>query len=327
MKLGTIKSTKSLDGELVIVNRDLTRAVKATDLAANFREAMENWEAIAPKLKARYEQLNADQCKESFTFRAEEMMACVPRTFLFADGSAYIQHIKLVRLARKAPLPETLETVPLVYQGESARFLAPTEDIPQIDFRHGTDFEGEVGVVTGFVPMGVTPEEALKAIRLVLLINDVSLRGLIPDELAQGFGFFQSKPASALSLVCVTPDELGEAWVGGRVHLPLQVKYNGEFFGEANAKEMHFHFGQIIAHVARTRDLQPGTIIGSGTVSNEDSTKGSSCLAEKRMLEQITTGEIKTPFMKVGDTVSMEMFDSRGQSIFGRIDQRVVKKG
>jgi fumarylacetoacetate (FAA) hydrolase len=326
MKLGTLKSAKSLDGELIVVNRKLTMAVKAAGVAANFREAMENWQEVKPKLEALSQQLNAGQCPEAFPFKESEVGACIPRTYLFADGSAYIQHVRLVRMARKAPMPETLETVPLIYQGECARFLSPTEDIPQIDFNHGTDFEGEVAVVTGFVPMGATPEQALESIRFVLIMNDVSLRGLIPAELAQGFGFFQSKPASALSPVCVTPDELGEAWVGGRVHLPLKVQYNDQFFGEANAKEMHFHFGQIISHVARTRDLQPGTIIGSGTVSNEDTSKGSSCLAEKRMLEQINDGEIKTPFMKVGDTVSMEMCNAQGQSIFGRIHQKVIQK-
>jgi len=326
MKLGTLKSNQSLDGELIIVNRELTSAVKATGIADHFREAMENWEVVQPKLEDLYQKLNAGQCPNAFPFRENEVGACVPRAFLFADGSAFIQHIKLVRMARKAPLPETLETVPLIYQGECARFLAPNEAIPQIDFSHGTDFEGEVGVVTGFVPMGASPEECLKSIRFALLINDVSLRGLIPAELAQGFGFFQGKPASALSPVCVTLDELGEFWKNGRIHLPLIVKYNEGIFGQANAKEMHFHFGQIISHVARTRDIQPGSIIGSGTISNEDPTKGSSCIAEVRMLEQINTGESKTPFMKVGDSVSMEMFSSNGKSIFGQINQKVVKK-
>lgn len=326
MKLATLKSKQSLDGELILVNRDLSLGLKVKHLASHFLEAMEKWESIEGPLKALSDQLNAGQCKEAFPLKAEELGACVPRTFLFADGSAYIQHVKLVRMARKAPLPETLEKVPLIYQGECARFLAPTEDIPQIDFAHGTDFEGEVGVVTGFVPMGISPEDALKKIRFVLLINDVSLRGLIPEELAQGFGFFQSKPASALSPVCVTPDELGDAWQGGRVHLPLLVNYNGSFFGKANAKEMHFHFGQLIAHVARTRDLQAGTLIGSGTVANEDSSVGSSCLAERRMLEQINEGQMKTPFMKVGDTVTIEMKDSAGRSVFGQIHQKVVQK-
>lgn len=326
MKLATLKSKQSLDGELILVNKDLTMGVKTSPLVSHFREAMESWEKVESSLKTLSQELNAGTCAKAFPINPNDLGPCVPRTFLFADGSAYIQHVKLVRMARKAPLPATLETVPLIYQGECSRFLSPTEDIPQIDFAHGTDFEGEVGVVTGFVPMGISPEEALKTIRFVLLINDVSLRGLIPQELAQGFGFFQSKPASALSPVCVTPDELGEAWQAGRVHLPLLVHYNEKLFGQANAKEMHFHFGQLIAHVARTRDLQPGTIIGSGTVANEDSSLGSSCLAERRMLEQINEGEMRTPFMKVGDTVSIEMKDATGKSIFGRIHQKVVQR-
>ena len=324
MKLATLKTKNSLDGELLVVKRDLKKATKTTGIAEHFRDAMENWETVKPKLEVLYDKLNQGELKDAFSVQFNDLAACVPRSFLFADGSAFIQHIKLVRLARKAPLPETLETVPLIYQGECARFLSPTEEIPQSNFNHGTDFEGEIGVVTGFVPMGASPDEALKQIRLILLINDVSLRGLIPEELAQGFGFFQSKPASALSPVCVTPNELGKAWQNGRVHLPLLVNYNKEFFGKANAKEMHFHFGQIISHVARTRDIQPGSIIGSGTVSNEDPSVGSSCLAEKRMIEQIKLGEIKTPFMKVGDTISIEMKDENGQSIFGEINQRVV---
>lgn len=326
MKLATLKSTKSLDGELIVVNRTLTLAVKATGIASHFREAIENWEIVQPQLEALYQKLNANQCPQSFAFQESEVGACIPRTFLFADGSAYIQHIKLVRKARKAPLPATLETRPLIYQGECARFLAPTEGIPQIDFSHGTDFEAEIGVVTGFVPMGVSPEDALKCIRLVVLINDVSLRGLIPAELEQGFGFFQSKPASALSPVAITINELGSAWQEGRVHLPLMVKFNNQLFGQANAKEMHFHFGQIIAHVAKTRDLQPGTLIGSGTVSNEDTSQGSSCIVEKRTLEQINEGEPKTPYMKVGDSVSIEMFNDQGQSLFGKIAQTVIQK-
>lgn len=323
MKLGTLKNKKSLDGELIVVSQDNKNALKVPEIAHNFREAIENWNEVAPLLQKKYESLNKGSEASSFAIQTDDLSSCVPRTFLFADGSAYIQHVKLVRMARKAPLPETLETVPLMYQGECARFLAPTEDIPQVDFSHGTDFEGEVGVVTDYVPMGTSPEEALKHIRLVLLINDVSLRGLIPAELAQGFGFFQSKPSSALSPFCVTPDELKEYWKEGRVHLPLHVQYNGKFFGKANASEMHFHFGHLIAHAAKTRDLQAGTIIGSGTVSNIDESVGSSCLAEVRMIEQIKTGEAKTPFMKAGDTVSMEMLLPNGQSIFGKIFQKV----
>lgn len=212
-----------------------------------------------------------------------------------------------------------------MYQGGGDSFLAPTEDIPQIDFNHGTDFEGEVGVITGDVPMGVTPQEALKYIRLFVLINDVSLRGLIPAELKQGFGFFQGKPSSSFAPIAVTADELGSAWRDGRIHLPLNVELNSEFFGKANASAMHFHFGELIAHAARTRELRAGCIVGSGTVSSEDPSMGSSCLAEKRMIEKINQGKIKTPFMRVGDRVTMEMFDESGLSIFGKIDQKVIQ--
>ena len=228
-------------------------------------------------------------------------------------------------MARGAPLPETLETLPLMYQGGSDSFLAPNEDIPQIDFNHGTDFEGEVAVILDDTPMGISPQDALKKILLFVIVNDVSLRGLIPEELAQGFGFLQSKPSSAFAPFAVTEEELGGAWIEGRVHLPLQVDYNGEVFGRADAGAMHFHFGQLIAHAARTRALAAGTIVGSGTISNEDLSKGSSCLAEKRMLEKIHEGVIKTPFMKVGDTIKMQMLDGEGHSVFGTIQQKVSK--
>ncbi|ASD65116.1 fumarylacetoacetate hydrolase family protein [Bdellovibrio bacteriovorus] len=323
MKLGSLKSSQSMDGELCVISRDLKTAVKATAIAPSLREAMEKWSEKEASLKKLSDDLNAGKAAGAFAVKEGDFHSALPRTWLFADGSAFIYHIKLVRMARKAPLPETLSTVPLMYQGECGQFLAPTEDIPQRDFAHGTDFEGEVGVVTDFVPMGVTPDEALKYIRLYVLINDVSLRGLIPEELAAGFGFFQSKPASALAPFAVTADELGEALKDGRIHLPLNVKYNGEFFGKANAGAMHFHFGQLIAHAAKTRNLAAGSVIGSGTVSNEDHANGSSCLAEKRMIEQIETGAIKTPFMKSGDTVEMEMFNAKGESIFGRIFQKV----
>lgn len=322
MKLGSLKS-QSLDGELCVISRDLKTAVKATHLAPNLREAMEKWSQLEGSLQQIYTDLNNGKANGAFAVKESDFHSALPRTWLFADGSAFIYHIKLVRMARKAALPETLTTVPLMYQGECGQFLAPTQDIPQRDFSHGTDFEGEVGVVTDFVPMGVTPEQALKHIKLFVLINDVSLRGLIPEELAGGFGFFQSKPASALSPFAVTADELGAAYKEGRVHLPLNVTFNGEFFGKANAGAMHFHFGQLIAHAAKTRDLAAGTIIGSGTVSNEEQGAGSSCLAEKRMIETIETGAAKTPFMKAGDTVQMEMFGENGQSIFGRISQKV----
>lgn len=323
MKLGSLKGSNNPDGDLVVVSRDLKMAVKATSVAPSLRQALESWSDSEPQLKKIAEDLESGKAKNSFAVQEKDFHSALPRTWLFADGSSFIYHIKLVRKARNAPLPETLTTVPLIYQGEAGRFLDPLQDIPQMDFAHGTDFEAEVGVVTDFVPMGTTPEAALKCIRLVVLINDVSLRGLIPEELAQGFGFFQSKPASALSPVALTPDELGPAWKEGRVHLPLDVQYNGQFFGKANAGEMHFHFGQLIAHAARTRDLQAGSIIGSGTVSNETQGVGSSCLAEKRMIEQIETGKIQTPFMKSGDTIEITMKSSQGENLFGRIFQKV----
>lgn len=323
MKLGSLKSSQR-DGELVIVSRDLSRLTKASDIVPNLREALENWAEVSPKLQARAKDLESGKAHYQ-AYDENKMMSALPRTWLFADGSSFIYHVKLVRMARKAPLPETLTTVPLMYQGECGRFLDPFEDIPQRDFAHGTDFEGEVGVITDFVPMGSTAEEALKKIRLIVLINDVSLRGLIPEELAQGFGFFQSKPASALSPLALTPEELGASWKDGRLHLPLDVKYNDSFFGTANAGFMHFNFGQLIAHAARTRDLAAGTVIGSGTVSNEDHSKGSSCLAEKRMIETIETGSPKTPFMKVGDTIEISMKNEMGENLFGRIFQKVKK--
>ena len=325
MKLGTLKSSNSRDGELIVVSKDNQRAVKAGHIAPSLREAVENWATAKPKLLALSQELNMGKAANSFNIDVDKLHSPFPRSFQWADGSAFIHHIKLVRMARNAPLPETLETVPLMYQGGSDSFLAPTEDIPQVDFAHGTDFEGEVAVVLNDVPMGVSAEKALEHIVLFLMVNDVSLRGLIPEELAQGFGFFQSKPSSAFGPFAVTDDELGSAWRGGRIHLPLNVQYNGEFFGNADAGAMHFHFGQLIAHAARTRDLAAGTIIGSGTVSNEDMSRGSSCLVEKRMLEKIHEGVFKTPFMKVGDTIKIEMLDTEGRNIFGTIQQKVAK--
>lgn len=326
MKLGSLKSQLSLDGELCVVSRDLKLAVKATHIAPNLRTAIEKWDEVEPKLQAIYRELNNHVPVEGlFEVNESDFHSALPRTFLFADGSAFIHHIKLVRMARKAPLPETLTSVPLMYQAESGSFHAPLDPIPQIDFAHGTDFEAEVGVITAHVPMGTKPNEALKKVRLLVLINDVSLRGLIPDELAAGFGFFQSKPVKTLSPFALTPDELGDRWSNGRIELPLLVQYNNQFFGKANAKEMHFHFGELIAHACKTRPLAAGSLIGSGTVSNEDENMGSSCLAEKRMLEQIKDGQIKTPFMKVGDSVEIRMRNEIGEDLFGRIHQVVVK--
>ena len=326
MKLATLKSSNSLDGELVVISKDLKSFVRASSIAPALREAIEKWGQVQPQLQKISDELNAGSARGIENVSDEKIFhSALPRTWLFADGSAFIHHIKLVRKARNAALPETLLTIPLMYQAECGRFLAPTDNIPQVDVKHGTDFEAEVGVILDHVPLGVSAEQALKHIKLFVLINDVSLRGLIPEELAQGFGFFQSKPNSALSYVAVTADELGDAWKDGRIHLPLEVKMNGQFFGKANAKEMHFHFGQLIAHAAKTRDLPAGTLIGSGTVANEDPSMGSSCLAEKRTIEQINEGAAKTPFMKVGDTVEIEMKNSSGQSIFGRIFQKVAQ--
>ena len=325
MKLASLESNKSRDGELIVVSRDNKKGVKVSDIAPSLREAIENWEQTAPALETVYKKLNENQAEGAFDIDTQALHSPMPRTFQWADGSAFIHHIKLVRKSRNAPLPETLTTVPLMYQGGGDDFLAPTDDIPQVDFSHGTDFEGEVGVILGDVPMGVTADEALKYIRMFVMINDVSLRGLIPEELKQGFGFFHGKPSTAFGPFAVTVDELGEAWKEGRIHLPLDVKLNNEFFGNADAGHMHFHFGQLIAHAAKTRNLKAGCIIGSGTVSNEDMARGSSCLLERRMLEKIHEGEFKTPFMKVGDEVEMEMKDSSGNSIFGTIKQKVVQ--
>lgn len=321
MKLGSLKS-QSTDGELVVISKDNKKAIKVPEIASNFMQVMENWEELSPKLEKAYTALNNGE-GESFEVNEADFLSPLPRTYQWLDGSAYIQHIILVRKARGAEPPEKLREVPLMYQGVSDKFLGPKEDIPFIDASHGMDFEGEVGVIVDRVPMGTKPDEALKYVRFLTIINDVSLRGLIPAELAMGFGFLQSKPPSAHAPFAVTPDELGDRWKDGRVHLPLLSEYNGEWFGNPDAEEMFFHFGDLIAHAAKTRELQPGTIIGSGTVSNENVEKGSSCLAEKRMLEKINTGEFTTPFMKSGDTIKIEMLDQDGKNIFGTIFQTV----
>lgn len=324
MKLGTLRNSQKRDGDLVVVSRDNRRAVRASHICGSLREAVEHWAQHRPLLEQLFNELEAGRRTDAFEVDEEEFHSPMPRAFQWADGSAFLHHVKLVRMARKAPMPESLMTTPLMYQGGSDDFLPPRDGIPQVDFAHGTDFEGEVAVVTDFVPMGISPEAALDKIVLLMIANDVSLRGLIPEELAAGFGFFQSKPSSAFAPFACTLDEVGEAWKDGRLHLPLHVEYNSERFGDANAGEMHFHFGQLIAHAARTRNLGPGTIIGSGTVSNEDPTKGSSCLAEKRMIETIEQGSAKTSFMKIGDQIKMEMRDARGANLFGTINQKVI---
>ncbi len=326
MKLATLKSKNNKDGELVVVSSDNQFYVSAREVTSSLLSAFENWNDIEPKLKKIFQDLNAGKILDQIKITDQNIfLSVLPRTWLFADGSAFIHHIKLVRQARKAPLPETILTVPLMYQAESGMFLSPLDSIPQVDFAHGTDFEAEVGVIVDHVPMGVSAAEALKHIKLIVILNDVTLRGLIPAELANGFGFFQSKPNKTLSPYAVTPDELGDSWKDGRVHLPLNVKYNDQFFGKANAGEMHFHFGELVAHAAKTRPLAAGSLIGSGTVSNENPDVGSSCLVEKRMIEQISNGEMKTPFMKIGDSVHIQMLDSKGHDIFGVIHQKVAQ--
>jgi fumarylacetoacetate (FAA) hydrolase len=322
MKLGTLNDG-TRDGKLVVISRDNSKYVLVSNIATTLQQALDDWAKKSLLLHKVYEDLNANKVPQAEVVSSDKFHSPLPRAYQWADGSAFIHHIRLVRQARNAEMPETLETVPLMYQGGSDNFLTPTEDIPQVDFSHGTDFEGEVGVITTDVPLGVSPDAALDHIALFVMINDVSLRGLIPEELKGGFGFFQSKPSSSFGPFAVTKDELGEAWKNGRICLPLNIEYNGKFFGKANAQEMFFHFGQLIAHAAKTRALAAGTIIGSGTVSNEDNANGYSCIQEIRMIEKIKTGEFKTPFMKNGDTVKMEMKNLKGENIFGTIFQKV----
>ena len=330
MKLATLKEG-GRDGTLVVVSRDLKRAVKVTSIARTLQAALDEWRDIHAELAAVYRLLNEGHLDRSngehvFNLDVATLAAPLPRAYQFVDGSAYLNHVELVRKARGAEMPPSFFSDPLMYQGCSDSFLGPCDDIPAQDEAHGIDFESEVAVVTDDVPMGITPDRARKHIRLLILLNDVSLRNLIPGELAKGFGFFQAKPPSSCSPVAVTPDELGDAWDGGRLHLPLVTHLNGAWFGSPNAgADLNFDFGQLIAHAARTRPLGAGTIIGSGTVSNRDRAVGSACLAEKRTIETIEHGKPMTPFMRFGDRVRIEMLDARGNSIFGAIDQKVVK--
>ena len=333
MKLASLKSGR--DGRLVVVSRDLTRFLTADDVATTLQAALDNWAAAEPGLRVIAERLESGDFGEPF-----DPAGCaspLPRAYQWADGSAYINHVELVRKARGAEVPESFYTDPLMYQGGSDAFLGPRDPIPLRDEAWGCDMEGEIAVITDDVPMGIGSAEALGHIKLVMLCNDVSLRNLIPGELAKGFGFFQSKPPSAFSPVAVTPDELGEAWQRARVHLPLKIDYNGQPFGRAQAGEdATFSLADLVAHAAKTRPLCAGTIIGSGTVSNKDADGspgrpvndgglGYSCIAEIRTIETIRDGKPATPFMRWGDTVAIEMRDSAGQSIFGRIEQEVVR--
>ncbi len=334
MKLATLKDG-TRDGKLVVVSRDLTRYIDAAFLVPTLQGALDNWQRIAPHLAALSESLEHGAVP-SARFHENDAHSPLPRAYQWADGSAYVNHVELVRKARGVEMPESFWTDPLIYQGGSDSFLGPRDPICVADESWGVDLEGEVAVVTGDVPAGATPAETRDAVRLIMLVNDVSLRGLIPAELAKGFGFFQSKPSSAFSPVAVTPDELGDAWDGGKVHLPLVVDLNGKPFGRANAGiDMTFDFPALIAHAAKTRPLAAGTIIGSGTVSNKldggpgrpisEGGAGYSCIAELRTIETIAGGGPKTSFMGFGDTVRIEMKDRAGHSIFGAIEQAVVK--
>lgn len=323
MKLGSLKNGR--DGKLILVRSDLKRAADVSHIAPTLQSALDNWNQVESRLRAEADALE-EGTLDSFDFNEEDMASPLPRAYQWADGSAYVNHVELVRKARGADMPASFWEDPLMYQGGSDSFIGPRDDIEMASTEWGIDFEGEVAVITDDVPMGVSSTEAGDHIKLIMLVNDVSLRKLIPGELGKGFGFFQSKPSSAFSPVAVTPDELGKAWDGGIVHLPIHVTYNGETFGTPDAgADMVFDFGRLIAHAAKTRPLSAGTIIGSGTVSNIDRSKGSACLAEARMLEIVENGEAKTPFMQFGDTIRIEMFDRDEQSIFGAIDQRVVK--
>jgi len=322
MKLASLNQGR--DGQLLVVSRDLSRAVRAVDVAPTLQAALEQWDDTAPRLGALYETLNAGKADGAFDLQPEQLASPLPRAYQWADGSAYVNHVELVRKARGAEMPESFWREPLMYQGGSDSFIGPREDILAATEDWGIDFEAELAVITDDVPMGVTSEQAAGHIKLLMLVNDVSLRNLIPGELAKGFGFFQGKPASAFSPVAVTPDELDEAWDGARVHLPMQVEYNGRPFGHPDAGvDMTFDFPRLIAHVATTRFMEAGSIVGSGTVSNYDRSLGSCCLAERRMLEKLQHGAPRTPFMRFGDRVRIEMRDADGRDIFGAIDQTV----
>ncbi|NBN78601.1 2-keto-4-pentenoate hydratase [Microvirga tunisiensis] len=334
MKLATLKDG-SRDGRLVVVNTSLTRCTEATHIAPTLQAALDNWATVAPKLAVLAESLEHDAVP-SLRFHEHNAHSPLPRAYQWADGSAYVNHVELVRKARGAELPESFWTDPLMYQGGSDSFLGPRDPVVMADAAYGIDMEGEIAVIVDDVPMGASVDQARAAIRLIMLVNDVSLRGLIPAELAKGFGFFQSKPSSAFSPVAVTPEELGEAWDGGKLHLPLRVDVNGKPFGRANAGvDMTFDFPTLVAHAAKTRPLAAGSIIGSGTVSNKldggpgkpvsEGGVGYSCIAEIRMIETIRDGAPKTPFLQFGDTVRIEMLDRDGHSVFGAIEQRIER--
>ncbi|OBU66958.1 2-keto-4-pentenoate hydratase [Stenotrophomonas maltophilia] len=323
MKLGSLKEG-GRDGTLIVVSRDLRHGVRAIGIAATLQQALEDWSHVAPRLNALYESLNAGDADGVFDLDPQALAAPLPRAYEFVDGSAYLPHVERVRRARGAEVPESFYTDPLMYQATSAGFYGPRDAVKVASEDYGIDLEAEIVVITDDVPMAATPEQAAGHIQLVGLVNDVSLRNLIPGELAKGFGFLQSKPRSALSPVFVTPDELGAAWQDNKVHLPLLTHVNGQWFGAPEAGvDMQFNFAQLVAHAARTRPLGAGTIVGSGTIANEDTSKGASCFAEQRVVETLRDGKPITPFMSFGDVVRIEMLDAAGNSIFGAIEQRI----
>lgn len=330
MRLVTLKIAEPqsreerLDGRLAVVSPDGLRAMEVPPaLTPNLLAALQEWETTEPRLREIDSKLRAGALDGTVELSRQTLMAPLPRTYAWLDGSAFIHHIVLVRKARGAEPPEDLRTVPLMYQGVSDNLLGPEDDIPLISEAHGMDFEGEVAVILDRVPPGTKAHRAGEHVKLLTLMNDVSLRNLIPRELAAGFGFFHGKPASSFAPFAVTPDELGDAWRDGRLHLELRTTWNGKLFGHPNAGEMFFSFLQLIEHAAMTRELSAGTILGSGTVSNEDDKSGYSCIAERRMIEKIASGKMETPFMKTGDTVEMEILKD-GRSVFGRLRQKVA---
>lgn len=326
MKLASLKEG-GRDGTLIVVSRDLAHGVRASDIAPTLQAALEDWQNTAPRLRALYDALCLHRHKaveNAFDLDFSALASPLPRAYEFVDGSAYLPHVERVRKARGATVPETFYSDPLMYQATSAGFLGPRDPVRVPSEDYGIDLEAEVVVVTDDVPMAVTPEQASSHIQLIGLVNDVSLRNLIPGELAKGFGFLQSKPRSALSPVFVTPDELRDAWKDDKVHLAMRTWINGQWFGEAEAGEdMQFNFAQLIAHAAKTRPLIAGTLVGSGTIANQDTSRGASCLAEQRTVEKLRDGEARTPFLKYGDTVKIDMHDVDGNSIFGAIEQRI----
>ena len=325
MKLATLKDG-SRDGKLIVVASDLSCAVIAHPVAATMQNALDNWVNVSPQLQSLAAELNAGKAREAFAFAAKAVAAPLPRAYQWCDGSAFLNHGRLMEQAFNTPPMPDFETIPLLYQGGSDDFLGACDGVPFVSEEHGIDFEGEYGVIVDDVPMGCTPEDAASHVKLIVQINDWSLRGFGPREMKTGFGFFQAKPSTGFAPVAVTPDELGDAWRDGRVHLPLNLQWNGAWFGHPNGSEMNFSFYQLIAHAAATRRLRAGTIIGSGTVSNADRSAGSACISERRVIEMLDHGASQTSFMRFGDTVRMEVLDARGHSIFGAIEQRVVQQ-